>query len=61
MRADVEGSDAGTTHFGGGDRDEPAAGAQIEHPPPRDQSGLVHRVDEQIGSRLAAGYTSANR
>ena len=34
VRANVEGGHAGTTHFGGGDRDKPAPGTQIQHPRP---------------------------
>ena len=43
---------AGGAGFGGGDRDEPGAGAEIEHRAAGDLRGMIEQI---AGERLAAG------
>ena len=61
LRANVEGRCAGATHGGSRDRDETAAGAQIEDPPPRDQTGVMHHVHQQSGVLLRLIHVGSGR
>ena len=56
---DVERGDRRGTLLSGGDRHHTAAGAQVGHPAPNRQPGLLHHIDEQPGVFLGAYTPSA--
>jgi hypothetical protein len=45
-RTDVECGNGGRAQFGGGNRGDAGAAAQVEHPPIAGESGSFHRFDE---------------